>query len=455
MQPSLAAASPFDLGFDRQRANGLVTLSPSPTLSVKAGYFNEQRRGFRGGIGTSFGFSNAVETPEDTQSPHPGRRRGTPSSPESGAWPGPACTATGSAAPFPPSPSTTPSWPPTAVGSSLLLGPARGLLSPPRQRRDRGLGRNDPEVPGRRRVSSADVSHSTWNQDQTPFIAYSTNTAITTPVVATDLAALPAPAARGQDQRDLLQRRVLGPSRGQAEVQRALPALRPRQRHARGSPSRVTCPSTGAGRPLRGSACPTATRTAASTPPWATTFGAFSIEGGYKYNSIDPRSSGRPRRRPKTGSAWPPTCARTGSCSTAATEFGSRDFSGLEIERSEDASFVNPGEPANIYARPFSERVRGGAGLQPPLRPGPAPRQQGLRPRPAHARGTLVLSTSPTSTTSRTSRTRPSASSSPATPRSRRRPTTRPARSGASTASTPGKATAISCTAARRGPPSP
>jgi opacity protein-like surface antigen len=65
VQPSLAAATPFDLKFDRQRANGLITLEPSAAVSVKVGYFNEQRRGYRGGIGTSFGFSNAVETPED------------------------------------------------------------------------------------------------------------------------------------------------------------------------------------------------------------------------------------------------------------------------------------------------------------------------------------------------------------------------------------------------------
>ena len=72
-------------------------------------------------------------------------------------------------------------------------------------------------------------------------------------------------------------------------------------------------------------------------------------------------------------------------------EFGSRDFSGLEIERSEDASFVTPGAPANIFAAPSASLCVGGRRLQPPLRPGPAPRQQGLRPRPAHARGTLVL----------------------------------------------------------------
>ena len=34
VQPSLAAAAPFDLGFDRQRANGLVTLSPTPGRSA-------------------------------------------------------------------------------------------------------------------------------------------------------------------------------------------------------------------------------------------------------------------------------------------------------------------------------------------------------------------------------------------------------------------------------------
>ena len=130
VQPSLAAASPFDLGIDRQRAKGLVTLSPSPTLSVKAGYFNEQRRGFRGGIGTSFGFSNAVETPEDTQY----LTQDVGANAElTGKW--------GVARAgvhynwfrnsIPAQSFDNPFLATDSIGSSLLLGPARGLLSLP------------------------------------------------------------------------------------------------------------------------------------------------------------------------------------------------------------------------------------------------------------------------------------------------------------------------------------
>jgi hypothetical protein len=197
VQPSLAAASPFDLGFDRQRANGLVTLSPTPTLSVKAGYFNEQRRGYRGGIGTSFGFSNAVETPEDTQ--YLTQDLGADAE-LTGKW--------GVARAgvhynwfrnsIPAQSFDNPFLATDSIGSSLLLGPARGLLSLPPDNDAIVASAGTTLKFGKTTRLSADVSHSTWNQDQTPFIAYSTNTAIKTPVVATDLAALPARELAGK-----------------------------------------------------------------------------------------------------------------------------------------------------------------------------------------------------------------------------------------------------------------
>jgi len=115
---------------DRQRANGLVTLSPTPVVSVKVGYFNEQRRGSRGGIGTSFGFSNAVETPEDT---HYLTQDVGADAEVTGKW--------GVARAgvhynwfrnsIPSQSFDNPFLATDSIGSSLLLGPARGLLSLP------------------------------------------------------------------------------------------------------------------------------------------------------------------------------------------------------------------------------------------------------------------------------------------------------------------------------------
>jgi hypothetical protein len=114
--------------------------------------------------------------------------------------------------------------------------------------------------------------------------------------------------------------------------------------------------------------------------------GDFSVEAATR-TTASPASSGRPTRRPRTGSGLAADVRKDWFVLHGGYEFGSRDYSGLEIERSEGRVFVTPGDPGQHLFLPFLQPVRGRRGLQPPLRPGPAPRQQGLRPRPAHARG--------------------------------------------------------------------
>jgi hypothetical protein len=165
--------------------------------------------------------------------------------------------------------------------------------------------------------------------------------------------------------------------------------------------------------------------------------GAFSIEGGYKYNSIPASSGDREDHRKRV----PPGRRRAqGLVCHGGYEFGSRDFSGLD-QRSENASFVTPGDPGNIYAAPLPA-VRGGVVCN--LRFDQAPRHVNkafalaqLTPRDTGPSTFLLYDKS-------NFRTRPSASSSPATP-VHGGGRLHPRRSGASTASTPGKATAISC----------
>ena len=284
VQPSLAAAAPFDLGFDRQRANGLVTLSPSPAVSVKVGYFNEQRRGYRGGIGTSFGFSNAVETPEDTGYLTQDVGADAELSGKLGGRPG----------------GVHYNWFRTSIPGPVLRQPLPGhgqrrlvldprpragaALAPPRQRRDRGLGGDDPEVRQddatlRGRVPQhlepgPDALHRLLDQQRDHDAGGGHGPG---------RPARPGPG--GQDQRDVLERRVLGPARGQAEVQRALPALRPVQRHRADQLPGIRALR----RLLEGVpriSVPYGNENSRFDATLGYDLGAFSLEAGYKYNGM-------------------------------------------------------------------------------------------------------------------------------------------------------------------------
>ena len=357
VQPSLAAASPFDLGIDRQRAKGLVTLSPSPTLSVKAGYFNEQRRGFRGGIGTSFGFSNAVETPEDTS--YVTQDVGADAE-MTGKW--------GVARAgvhynwfrnsIPSQSFDNPFLATDSVGSSLLLGPARGLLSLPPDN-DAIVGSAGTTLKfGKTTRLSADLSHSTWNQDQTPFIAYSSNSAITTPVVATDPAALPARQLAGK---------INVTSFNAAFSARPGENLRVNARYRlydlSNDTARITFPGyvsfDGSWKATPRISVPHATSNSRLDATVGYDLGAFSVEGGYKYNSIT-REFRETDKTTENGFRLAADVRKDWFVLHGGYEFGSRDFSGLEIQRSEDASLVTPGDPGNIYSAPSASLCAGG-----------------------------------------------------------------------------------------------
>ena len=349
VQPSLAASSPFDLTFDRQRANGLFTLSPSPSLTVKAGYFNEQRRGYRGGIGTSYGFSNAVETPEDTQYltqdvGAEGELSGTWGVARAGLhynWFRNSIPSQSFDNPF---------LATDSVGSSLTLGPSHGVLSLPPDNNAIVASAGTTLKLGKTTRLSADVAHSTWNQDQTPFIPYSSNSAIKTPVVATDPAALPAQTLAGK-----INVTVFNASFSAHPANRLTLNARYRLHDLANDTTQITFPGyvsfDGSWKSTPRISVPFGNRDTRFDATLGYDFGSFSVEGGYKYRGID-RDFRETDKTSENGFRLAADVHRDWFVLHGGYEFGSRNFSGLEIQRSEDASFVTPGAPSNIYAAP-------------------------------------------------------------------------------------------------------
>src|SRR6185436_5179692 len=77
-------------------------------------------------------------------------------------------------------------------------GPVRGLVAlPPDNEAFTGTAAATFKV-GKRSRAGADVALGRWSQDSTNFIAYTTNTAITSPFNASDPSQLPAPRLDGK-----------------------------------------------------------------------------------------------------------------------------------------------------------------------------------------------------------------------------------------------------------------
>jgi hypothetical protein len=370
VQPSLAASAPFDLAFNRQIANGLVSLSPSPKVSLQIGYFNEQRRGYRGGIGTSFGFSNAVETPEDTG--YLTQDVGA-NAEVSGKW--------GVARAglhynwfrnsIPAQSFDNPFLATDSVGSSLLLGPNHGLLSLPPDN-DAVVGSAGTTLKlGKTTRLSADVSHSTWNQNQTSFIPYSSNSAITTPVIATSTAALPAQALAGK-----INATSLSASFSAHPADKLRVSARYRLYDLSNDTARITFPGyvpfDGSWNSTARISVPYGKKNSRLDATVGYDLGAFNLEAGYKNEGIS-RDYRETEKTTENTFRLAGDVRRGWFVLHGGYEFGSRDFSGLAIEGSEFASFVTPESPANIYAAPSSAFCSGGTVCN--LRFDQAPRQ--------------------------------------------------------------------------------
>ena len=203
VSPSLATANAINLELLRKRGVIDLNILPDAPVNTHVTYFAESRSGNRA-AGTSFGFSNVVETPEpinyrttdvgaSAEMPfNGGLVRGglhvNTFRDEVSSYtfdnPFRAVSSTDASAY-------------TAPGSGSIGGAAFGrLASPPDNRALNGALGVIYKLPLHSRVT-ADVNLGRWSQNQ-QFIPYTTNTAITTPVFGTDVSALPAQSLNGK-----------------------------------------------------------------------------------------------------------------------------------------------------------------------------------------------------------------------------------------------------------------
>jgi MtrB/PioB family decaheme-associated outer membrane protein len=350
--PSLAAANTIDLALLRERGTAEVDINPGKPLTVRLNYFREKRTGDRA-AGTSFGFGNVVESPEpiDYRTEEFGASAELDQSwglvrggVRYNTFKNPINTLTFDN-PFRVTDSTDPNAY-TAPASGSIGGPARGRvdLSADNEALTGALGFLV-RLPANSRFT-ADLSVSRWTQDDR-FMPYSTNTAIVTPVVATDVNALPARSLDGE---------INVVSQSYFFSSRPLPKLgitaRYRVYDLNNDTRRITFPGyvrfDAVWEDIARISVPYGYRINRGDAMLSYDFGPATVEGGYRYvkwnrefrdtrNTTENAFIGALDVKPL---AWVQL--------RFSYEAGKRDRSHYDTEESEDAAFVNPGPPANL-----------------------------------------------------------------------------------------------------------
>lgn len=360
VSPLVNAATPFDLDFTRKRSRALFTLNPTSSLQIEAGYFNELRDGFRGGAGTSFGFGNVVETPDDTDYTTQDIGLNAVWSGEWGSaragfhynWFRNAIPSLTFDNPFRATDATDASAY-QAPGSASINGAVTGRVALPPDN-DAVIGSAGVTLKfGDKTRAHLDASYGQWTQDRTPFVAQTTNTAITTPVAAFNVASLPAQKLDGRIDVTSLAANVNSRPADGWNI-----SARFRMYELDNKTSRFTIPGyvrfDGGYQATPRISVPYGHATDRAEATVTRTFEKVTLEAGFRWNAVERhfRETEKTTENGFTGAVD----FRLGDSTVwrSSVELGSRDFEHLEIELSEDASFVTPGAPTNIFASPSS-----------------------------------------------------------------------------------------------------
>lgn len=374
VSPSLNAVNPVDLGLDRQRGNLVFRLTPDKPLDIRISYFHEKRTGDRAASGTSFGFGNVVELPEALQyvtqdvgadAQYEGKwgvvRAGLHYN-----WFDNKITTFSFDNPFRFTDVTDPSAY-TAPGSGSVGGARTGLMSlPPENSAFTGTVGTTLRLPSRTRIS-ADVSIGSWKQDQTPFIPYTTNAAVRIPgstLLPTDVASLPAQRLDGKA--DVTSISGIFSSR---PADRLSVTARFRRYELDNQTGRISFPGyvrfDGVWEEIPRISVPYGYTTDRFDATLGYDFGVLTLEGGYKHMGYD-RTFRETESTSENGFVFNADLRPVDwFLLRGVYEHGERDFEGLEIERSEEASFQIHGIPANLLAVPSDTRQTTGASLCP------------------------------------------------------------------------------------------
>jgi MtrB/PioB family decaheme-associated outer membrane protein len=350
--PSLAAANTIDLALLRERGTAEVDINPGKPLTVRLNYFREKRTGNRA-AGTSFGFGNVVESPEPID--YRTEEFGASAELDQGwglvrggvrynTFKNPNNTLTFDN-PFRVTDSTDSSAY-TAPGSGSIGGPARGRvdLSADNEALTGMLG-FQVRLPANSRFT-ADVSVSRWTQNDR-FMPYSTNTAIVTPVVATDINALPERSLDGE---------INVVSQSYFFNARPLPRLgftaRYRIYDLNNDTRRIQFPGyvrfDAVWEDIGRISVPYGYKINRGDATVSYDFGALTLEGGYRYQKWNREFRDTRNTTENTLIASADVRPLDWMQLRASYETGKRDRSHYDTEESEDASFTNPGPLGNL-----------------------------------------------------------------------------------------------------------
>jgi MtrB/PioB family decaheme-associated outer membrane protein len=363
VSPSLAAVhSSVDLRLTRERGNIAFALKPEP-FDLNVTYFRERRVGSRAASGTSFGFGNVVELPEPV---HYLTQDFAASGQVSGSW--------GSARagvrynwfanristmswdnPFRATDSTDSSAY-SAPGSGSIGGAAVGTMALPPDN-DALTGSLGATLKlGRSTRIIADASYGQWQQNETPFIPYTTNTAIVSPIVASDIRTLPAARLDGKiDVKSLSTMLTSRPAAGLTftaryrlyDLENKTPQIR--------FPGYVRFE--GVWEDIPRVSVPYAYKNQRADASLAYDFGPVTLEGGVRTAHFDRHF--RETEKTKENAFNLAASVRANGWVNLRTSYerSERDYDGLEIELSEEASFQIHSAPANVFAIPSTSPI--------------------------------------------------------------------------------------------------
>jgi MtrB/PioB family decaheme-associated outer membrane protein len=362
----LAGTRPIDIGLERQQGRLDLRLTRDQPVDVRLTYFFEKRDGNRG-AGTAFGFGNVVETAE----PIDYRTHDLGLTAE---WVKPKGLLRGAlhfnlfdnkipfqtfANPFRATDSTDASAY-QSPGSASIAGASVGRISlPPDNSSITGSLGFAVKLAGHSRLS-ADASYGEWRQNE-KFMPFSTNTAIIVPFDATDPAHLPARSLDGRiDVFTLASAFTSRPVDGltftaryrRYDLNNKTPRLRFPEGYARFDAVWEEIPRESVPYGY-------VNDNAQASVGYDFSVGStgLTLETGYKFDRMERsfRETGHTLQHTVFGSAQ--VRGADWMVLRGTVEWGRRDFRDLEIERSEDASFLEPGAPANLLAVPLDSTL--------------------------------------------------------------------------------------------------
>jgi hypothetical protein len=378
--PTLADKPPdIDIALQRNRTNIAFSLLPGgKNFDVGVTYFHERRSGSRTNHGTSFGFSNVVETAEPIRyiTQDFGLNATT-----KGTW----GTAFGALHlndfanrfdtftfdnPWRAVDSTDPNAY-SAPGSGSINGPESGLLALPPSNKAWNLSGGTTLKFGPRTRLTADLQFGQWQQNEQAFIPFTSNTAILLPSGEPAIDA-PLPAAHLDGKIDVFALNGFFTSRVTDTVrlnaryrlyqnENNTPRIRFEEGYARFDAAWEDIPRI-------------------SVPygfdsNYLDLYGTFDagrflgLEVGYKWNQIERVFRESEQTSENTFRAAADLKFGAGVLLRGVYEFGSREYNEYHPVEAEEASFLDPGAPANLttlrrYDQANRDRNRVGAQLQ-------------------------------------------------------------------------------------------